>query len=240
MPRRHRLDEIEGLSGANLTDDDSIRAHPQRRVEQVADRDDATTPRVTGPRLELYDVLRAGRTDDACDLVCASLASGKAGAAAIWDAIQLVAADLICRYKTGGTPIGGALIHAVTATNALRFAFECARSFIVSSVRIWRTASTMVGSKASAAIAATSGHRFGGGGGGAASIGSGAGGGAAAGFISVPMRRAKASRLASTKRRISALCSFRSGAVEARTAASISPRTIACVGVRTAFASGVA
>jgi hypothetical protein len=74
--------------------------------------------------LELYGVLREGNTDAACDLVCARLASGvKAGA--LWDAVHLVAADLLHRYRTGGSTIGGYLIHAVTSTNALRCGFDC-------------------------------------------------------------------------------------------------------------------
>jgi hypothetical protein len=78
------------------------------------------------PTLEVYELLRKGETDASCDLVCAQLASGKVQAGAIWDAVHLVAADLLFRYKTGGSLIGGYLIHAVTSTNALRFAFNCA------------------------------------------------------------------------------------------------------------------
>jgi hypothetical protein len=44
----------------------------------------------------------------------------------VWDAIHLVAADLVFRYKIGGVRIGGLLIHAVTSTNALRYGFDCA------------------------------------------------------------------------------------------------------------------
>ncbi len=54
-----------------------------------------------------------------------SLVRAKSKAGAIWDAVHLVAADLLFRYKTGGSMIGGYLIHAVTSTNALRFGFDC-------------------------------------------------------------------------------------------------------------------
>ena len=77
-----------------------------------------------GATIELYGVLRRGDTDGACDVVCSQLAAG-VPAGAVWDALHLVAADLLFRYKTGGLPIGGALIHAVTSTNALRFCFDC-------------------------------------------------------------------------------------------------------------------
>ena len=43
----------------------------------------------------------------------------------MWDAVHLVAADLLFRYKTGGRAIGGVLIHAITSTNALRCGFDC-------------------------------------------------------------------------------------------------------------------
>ena len=76
-----------------------------------------------GATLELFHLLREGKTDAACDLVCAQLTSG-VRAGAIWDAVQLVAADLLFRYRTGGSLIGGYLIHAVTSTNALRCGFE--------------------------------------------------------------------------------------------------------------------
>ena len=76
-----------------------------------------------GATLELFGVIREGKTDDACDLVCERLASGvKAGA--LWDAVHLAAADLLFRHRTGGGRIGGYLVHAVTSTNALRFGFD--------------------------------------------------------------------------------------------------------------------
>ncbi|MEX2139119.1 MAG: hypothetical protein WD894_07660 [Pirellulales bacterium] len=80
-----------------------------------------------GVTLEVYDLLRQGNTDATCDLFCTQLASGEAKAGAMWDAIHLVAADLLFRYKTGGSTIRGYLIHAVTSTNALRFGFDCTR-----------------------------------------------------------------------------------------------------------------
>jgi hypothetical protein len=75
--------------------------------------------------LEIYNLLRQGKTDAVCDLICTQLSSGRVKAGAAWDAIHLVAADLLFRYKTGGIAIGGVLIHAVTSTNALRCGFDC-------------------------------------------------------------------------------------------------------------------
>jgi hypothetical protein len=76
-----------------------------------------------GATLELYATLREGRTDDACDLACAQLSRG-VRAGAVWDAIHLVAGDLLFRYRTGGTVVGSYLVHAVTSTNALRCGFD--------------------------------------------------------------------------------------------------------------------
>jgi hypothetical protein len=78
-----------------------------------------------GATLDLFGILRDGNWNDACKLICSSLISGKLNARATWDAVHLVAADLLVRYKTGGSPIGGVLVHAVTATDALRFGFDC-------------------------------------------------------------------------------------------------------------------
>ena len=73
--------------------------------------------------LELYGLMRSANADAAGDFICTTLISKKASAGAIWDGISLAAADLIYRHRVGGNVIGGALIHAVTSTNALRFGF---------------------------------------------------------------------------------------------------------------------
>ncbi|WZO98532.1 twin-arginine translocation signal domain-containing protein [Isosphaeraceae bacterium EP7] len=98
------------------------------RVERVLPglpADWASDERDRGATIAIYRLLRQGETDGTSDLICAQLASGQVKAGAIWEAFHLVAADLIFRYKTGGTPIGGALIHAITSTNALHFGFDC-------------------------------------------------------------------------------------------------------------------
>jgi hypothetical protein len=75
--------------------------------------------------LEMFRLLRQAKTDAVCDLICTQLSSGQVKAGAVWDAVHLVAADLLFRYKKGGIAIGGYLIHAVTSTNALRCGFDC-------------------------------------------------------------------------------------------------------------------
>ena len=77
-----------------------------------------------GATLEIYALLRDAKVDAACDLVADQLAAGKIHAATAWDAVHLAAADLLVRYKTGGSNIGSSMIHAVTSTNALRFGFD--------------------------------------------------------------------------------------------------------------------
>jgi hypothetical protein len=75
--------------------------------------------------LELFALLRRGHWTKACNQICSQLIAGELNAQATWDAIHLAAADVLFRYKTGGTAIGGVLVHAVTATDALRFGFDC-------------------------------------------------------------------------------------------------------------------
>jgi hypothetical protein len=75
--------------------------------------------------LELYATLRQGRSDEACDAICEQLSTGRAKAGALWDAVHLVAADVLVRFKRGGSPIGNSMIHAVTFTNAVRCGFNC-------------------------------------------------------------------------------------------------------------------
>jgi hypothetical protein len=84
----------------------------------------ATNEPNRGSTLEVFHLLRQGKTDAVCDLICTQLSSGHVKAGAVWDAVHLVAADLLFRYKTGGIAIGGYLIHAVTSTNALRCGFD--------------------------------------------------------------------------------------------------------------------
>jgi hypothetical protein len=74
--------------------------------------------------LELYQLLRNGDASAAGELICTQLLSNKVKAGAVWDAISLAAADSLFRYKTGGEIIGGAQVHAITTTNALRYGFN--------------------------------------------------------------------------------------------------------------------
>lgn len=78
-----------------------------------------------GATRELYAVLRQGNHQPVCEFICSQLQAGKLNAMEVWDAIHLTAADLLVRYKNGGNLIGGVLVHAVTATDALRFGFNC-------------------------------------------------------------------------------------------------------------------
>jgi hypothetical protein len=97
------------------------------RARRTAPRLPAGWARLEGRRpatLEIYGALREGDAAGACDGICARLASGEATAGSIWDAISLAAADLVHRHALGGLAIGSVLIHAITATNALRFGFH--------------------------------------------------------------------------------------------------------------------
>jgi hypothetical protein len=82
-------------------------------------------PANTSATLDIYAQIRRGDARATCQEICAQLQAGTTNAIDIWDAIHLTAADLLCRYKTGGNAIGGVLVHAVTTTDALRFGFAC-------------------------------------------------------------------------------------------------------------------
>ena len=59
MPGVHRLQHVDGLRAAHLTDDDAIGPHAQRVTKQVADRDFAAT----------FEVRRTGLQPDEVFLV---------------------------------------------------------------------------------------------------------------------------------------------------------------------------
>ena len=103
-----------------------VRAEPGawRKTLPGLPADWATNEPNRGATLEVFHLLRQGMTDAVCDLICTRLSSGRVKAGAVWDAVHLVAADLLFRYRTGGIAIGGYLIHAVTSTNALRCGFD--------------------------------------------------------------------------------------------------------------------
>jgi hypothetical protein len=64
--------------------------------------------------------IRTAKPEEACSAVNERLSKGNAGAASVWDAAHLAAAELRMRVS-GGASITG--IHAVTACNALHHAY---------------------------------------------------------------------------------------------------------------------
>ena len=76
-----------------------------------------------GATLELYEEIRAARTDAAAGLACQQLSGGKVKAGSAWDAVHLAAVELAVRFNTREA-IRGWPVHAVTSTNALHFAFR--------------------------------------------------------------------------------------------------------------------
>ena len=70
-----------------------------------------------GASAELLAALRTAGSDEACELVVEQLNRG-VGPQSIWDGLHLVAGELLMRQP------GIASLHAVTTTNALRFAYE--------------------------------------------------------------------------------------------------------------------
>ena len=73
--------------------------------------------------IELYNVIRSGKSKDACDLAFTMLKSGNVQAGAIWDAIYLASAEFLMR-SFEAKQLGGRPVHANTSSNALDYAFR--------------------------------------------------------------------------------------------------------------------
>ena len=56
MSRVHGLEHVEGLTAADLADDDPIRSHPERVANQISDRDLAAALDGRRPCLQTDDV----------------------------------------------------------------------------------------------------------------------------------------------------------------------------------------
>jgi hypothetical protein len=99
----------------------------RKNLERVAKlkRAEGFTPSVNqekanadaGATTELLASIRNGSNDDACDLVVEQLNQG-VSPQAIWDGLHLAAGELLMRQP------GIASLHAVTTSNALRYAYE--------------------------------------------------------------------------------------------------------------------
>ncbi len=71
----------------------------------------------------ILDVLRQATPDEACSELANRLVKGSAGAASVWDAVHLAAAELRMRARSGAAILA---IHAVTSANGLRYAYQSA------------------------------------------------------------------------------------------------------------------
>jgi hypothetical protein len=106
--------------GDNPRDRDDAADRPYRRNADLAEDiredwlDGKTDEEATG---ELLATLRGGSNEDACEQVVELLNRG-VGPQSIWDALHLGAGELLARQP------GIASLHAVTTTNALRYAYE--------------------------------------------------------------------------------------------------------------------
>ena len=66
----------------------------------------------------LLEIIREGKTDDACGETLKHLISGQAGTGDLWDAVHLAAGEVMMRHPD---VLG---VHAVTCTNALHYGFS--------------------------------------------------------------------------------------------------------------------
>lgn len=92
---------------------------PYRRNLELAEKISADWPGGKpdpAAATELLAALRTATNDEACDLVLEQLNRG-VGPQSIWDALHLASAELIMRQS------GIVSLHAVTTTNALRYAY---------------------------------------------------------------------------------------------------------------------
>ena len=76
--------------------------------------------------LELFGLLREGKSNEACELAIRQLLAGIA-APALWDAIHLATAEMMIRGNTGYI-LYSRPIHANTSANALHYAFRTSTS----------------------------------------------------------------------------------------------------------------
>lgn len=72
----------------------------------------------TEATVEMLAAIRDARTDEACERAVRELTTGSMKAAEIWDAVHLAAGELMMRLP------GILGLHAVTASNALRYSFR--------------------------------------------------------------------------------------------------------------------
>jgi hypothetical protein len=110
--------------GDNPSQRDDPADRPFRRNQELAQRirpewrDGQTDHAATS---ELLQVLRTATNDEACDVVVAMLNRGVAPQS-IWDALHVASGELLMRQP------GIVALHAVTTTNALRFAYQTSAS----------------------------------------------------------------------------------------------------------------
>ncbi len=106
--------------GDNPRDRDAEADRPFRRNQELAAKvreDWLGGAADAAATTALLEALRSGSPDDACDKVVNLLNAG-AGPQAIWDALHLAAGELLMRQT------GIVSLHAVTTTNALRYAYQ--------------------------------------------------------------------------------------------------------------------
>jgi hypothetical protein len=114
---------VSGFTGGKGSQSDLLYfAENAARVEsswQVLPGDwaaDGADTKLTG---ELLSALRKQDADGAGDLAISQLKTGRAKANAVWDAVFLSAGEMIACAQKNSTPL-----HANTAANALRYAFD--------------------------------------------------------------------------------------------------------------------
>jgi hypothetical protein len=124
---RIALRDVSALGGKGKPD-----VHFQPNLAR-ADRDAEKLPRgwhageANRPAtVELFGLLREGKTNEACDLAVQQLLAG-VGAHSIWDALHLATAELMVRHESGWG-LASRPLHSNTSTEALRHASRASKS----------------------------------------------------------------------------------------------------------------
>jgi hypothetical protein len=91
----------------------------QKMVPRTADNW-AAEPSDAAAARSILSSLRDGTPQEACADIAARLAKNSASAATVWDAVHLASAELSMRVRGAAGIVG---IHAVTAANALHYAY---------------------------------------------------------------------------------------------------------------------
>lgn len=102
-------------------------AHNVKRADETHDRlpvNWASNTKDVVRTKELLALMRKGKWWNSNDWIADNLIAGSITAGTVWDAIHLLAAEMMLRFKLGGRRLGNRSLHSNTAVNALHHVFD--------------------------------------------------------------------------------------------------------------------